>query len=286
MRAPAAPRPARSSGCNSRNTDYLVGYGLARWGADDPAASAVLRRSLAAIEAPRHFLHQVDDRYLAHYVHTSWFRALPHMQRIGPPAPPPRGIRWFPHARVLVSHAEDSSLYVAAGKGGVVVRVEPDGRTELDAGWRADIRGHLTTTCWQEPAAQVDAREEDAAWVVRTEMPLRPHAFLRPTPLKHMALRIVGAIAGRRLVPALKARLIFRGRTTGARFRRLVRVEGTTARIRDAFSGRPLENVRREGAYSLRHVSSGGGFSFAETAPPHPFARISTWAADGRPGEP
>src|SRR5260221_5799055 len=42
---------------NSRNTDYLVGYGLARWGADDPAASARLPRSLAPIEGPRHFLH-------------------------------------------------------------------------------------------------------------------------------------------------------------------------------------------------------------------------------------
>jgi hypothetical protein len=252
---------------NSRNTDYLVGYGLARWGAELPAASGVLRRSLVPIGSPRHFLHRVDDRYLGHYVHSSWFRALPYLDRLGPAASPAQGARWFPQCRVLVSHGQDASVYVAAGKGGVVVREDAEGRVELDAGWRGETRGRLTTTCWQEPAARVDARPEADAWIVRTEMPLRAHGFLRPTPLQHLALRIVGALAGQRLVPALKARLIFRNRDTGARFVREVRVEGTSASVRDAFSGAPLENPRREGHYSLRHVSSAGGFSFSEMAP-------------------
>lgn len=249
---------------NSRNTDYLSGYGPARFAAEVPEAAAVLRASLAGLASPRHFLHHVDDRYLGHYVHTSWFRAWPHLTSVGEAAPPARGVTWLPHARLLVAHADDASLYVAAGKGGVVVRVTRDGAIEQDTGWRGTIAGRLTTTCWQERAAEVEAVERSDGWHVRTTMPLRRHGFLVPTPLKHLALRVAGAVAGRTLIPWLKRRLIFRNDDTGARFTREVRVAGGEAWIRDAFAGTPIAGLRREGAYSLRHVSSAGGFSFAE----------------------
>jgi hypothetical protein len=249
---------------NSRNTDYLSGYGPARFAAEVPEAAAVLRASLAGLASPRHFLHHVDDRYLGHYVHTSWFRAWPHLSAVGEAAPPPRGVHWLSHARILVSHADEATLYVAAGKGGVVVRVARDGTIEQDTGWRGTIAGRLTTTCWQERAAEVEAVERADGWHVRTTMPLRRHGFLVPSPLKHLALRVAGAVAGRTLIPWLKRRLIFRNDDTGARFTRTVRVLGGEAWVHDAFAGTPIEERRREGAYSLRHVSSAGGFSFAE----------------------
>lgn len=258
---------------NSRNTDYLSGYGLVRFAALSPAAAAVVRDTIAGIGSPRHFLHHIDDRYLAHYVHTSWFRALPHLAAMGPAAPAARGTRWFPLARILVSHSDAASVYVAAGKGGTVVRVEPGGACEFDQGWRGEVAGRITTTCWQEAEARVEARAEGDGWRVETEMPLRRHGFMVPSPWKHLALRIAGTLAGRRLIPLLKKRLIFRGEPNGARFRRSVRVERGEVWIADTFSGVPLERPRREGAYSLRHVSSAGGFSFAElergSAPRH-----------------
>lgn len=253
---------------NSRNTDYVSGYGLVRFASLSGAAAAVVHATVAGIESPRHFLHHIDDRYLAHYVHTSWFRALPHLAAMGPAAAPARGTRWFPHARILVSHSEDASLYVAAGKGGTVVRSSRGGALEFDQGWRGEVAGRLTTTCWQEAEAVVSAEPDGAGWVVRTEMPLRRHGFMVPSPLKHLALRIVGTFAGRRLIPLLKQRLIFRGDPNGARFTRRVRVEGGEAWIDDAFTGTALQHRRREGAYSLRHVSSAGGFSFSELEPP------------------
>ena len=60
---------------------------------------------------------------------------------------------------------------------------------------------------------------------------------------------------------------IFRQDDTGARFTREVRLQGDEAWVRDAFHGTPIEGRAREGAYSLRHVSSAGGFSFAEWDP-------------------
>ena len=252
---------------NSRNTDYLSGYGPARFAAEVPEAAAVVRASLAGLDSPRHFLHHVDDRYLGHYVHTSWFRAWPHLASVGAAATAPRGVHWFPHARILVSRTEAATLYVAAGKGGAVVRVARDGAVEQDTGWRGTIAGRLTTTCWQERAAEVEASEQPDGWRVRTSMPLRRHGFLVPTPFKHLALRLVSAVAGRTLIPWLKRRLIFRQDDTGARFTREVRVQGDEAWVRDAFHGTPIEGRAREGAYSLRHVSSAGGFSFAEWDP-------------------
>lgn len=259
---------------NSRNTDYLSGYGLVRFASLSPEAAAVVHASLARLGSARHFLHHIDDRYLAHYVHTSWFRALPHLGAMLPPAAPARGARWFPGARVFVTHDEHSSLYVAAGKGGTVVRVTAAGELEFDQGWRGSVAGAATTTCWQEAAAEVSAQAEGQAWVVRTSMPLRQHRFLVPSPFKHLVLRVLGAVAGRAIIPLLKRQLIFSEVLNGAHFTREVRVQGSEAWIRDAFSGREIEQRRREGAYSLRHVSSGGSFSFAELAPPPAVAHL------------
>ncbi|MEQ1833410.1 MAG: hypothetical protein ABL977_10180 [Candidatus Eisenbacteria bacterium] len=252
---------------NSRNTDYLSGYGLVRFASLSPEAAAVVHASLAHLASARHFLHHIDDRYLAHYVHTSWFRALPHLADMLAPGALAQGARWFPHARMLVVHDAQASLYVAAGKGGTVVRVTQAGELECDQGWRGSVAGVPTTTCWQESAAEVSAQADGEAWVVRTAMPLRQHRFLVPSPLKHLVLRVLGAVAGRALIPLLKRRLIFSQVPNGARFEREVRVQGGAAWIRDTFAGRPLAERRREGAYSLRHVSSGGSFSFAELAP-------------------
>ena len=268
---------------NSRNTDYLSGYGVVRFASISPEAAAVVHATVSRVESPRHFLHHIDDRYLAHYVYTSWYRALAHLGAMGPAAPPARGARWFPHARILVAHEAGASVYVAAGKGSTLVRAGADGEMEFDQGWRGEVAGRLTSTCWQEAEATVSARADGGAWIVRTEMTLRRHAFMVPSPLKHLVLRVAGAIAGRHLIPFLKKRLIFRGETNGARFVREVRVEHGQAWIRDAFSGKPLEHRRREGAYSLRHVSSAGGFLFAELAPGEGSANLHSEAEPAPP---
>ena len=200
-------------------------------------------------------------------MYTSWFRGLPHLEAMGPAAEPVLGTRWFQDARILVSHSDEASLYVAAGKGGTVVRVARDGATELDQGWRGEVAGRITTTCWQERDARVETRQDGDAWMITTDMPLRRHGYVVPNPSKHLALRLAASIAGRRLIPLLKKRLIFRGATNGASFSRTVRVVGSEVWIADAFNGSPLERRRRERAYSLRHVSSAGGFSFVELSP-------------------
>jgi hypothetical protein len=158
-------------------------------------------------------------------------------------------VHWFPHARILVSHTEAATLYVAAGKGGAVVRVARDGAVEQDTGWRGTIAGRLTTTCWQERAAEVEASEQPDGWRVRTSMPLRRHGFLVPTPFKHLALRLVSAVAGRTLIPWLKRRLIFRqddtGRGSRARcasrgMKRGCAMRSTALRSRDARAKGPI----------------------------------------------
>lgn len=263
----AGPGGAVPRFVNSRNTDYLSGYGIVRFASLSGEAASLVHATLAALESPLHFLHHIDDRYLTHYVHTSWFRAWCHLGAMQAPSAPARGTHWWPEARVWVSHDDAASRWVAAGKGGVVVRVTRTGETEYDTGWRGTVDGHLTTTCWQEREARVEARAEAGEWVVTTDMPLRRHAFVTPSPLKHVVLRIASAVAGRRLIPLLKRQLIFRGEPCGVRFRREVRLGAEGAVVRDAFEGRGFSHREREGAYSLRHVSSGGGFAFAELAP-------------------
>ena len=70
------------------------------------------------------------------------------------------------------------------------------------------------------------------------DMPLRRHGYVVPTPTKRLALLAGGFVAGRRLIPLLKRRLIFRRAANGARFSRTVRVVGDETWIADAFHGK------------------------------------------------
>ena len=63
---------------NSRNTDYLVPYGLVRLALHnpEPATLALVHRLFANAASPEHFFGAVDDRYVSHYIGQSLFRAI------------------------------------------------------------------------------------------------------------------------------------------------------------------------------------------------------------------
>ncbi len=251
---------------NSRNTDYVVPYGLARAAARSPRAAWLVETLFAGAADPAHFLAATDDRYHAHYVGASCLRALPHLERLAPPeAPPQRGAVWFPGCGHLAHHAADGSwtAYVAAKKGGVV-RVHRRGAPPLaEHGWRVGEGEKLWTSNWWSDDWQVE--KEDTAVTVRGRM----HAagFLVPTPPKHAALRFLAWLFGPRLLPWLRRRLIFRPHAaTGPRFERRVEVSDAGVAVRDRIEGAAGLTPRRAPRQNLRHVASADSFSPEELA--------------------
>jgi hypothetical protein len=62
---------------NSRNTDYLVIYGITRMAlAGNETAGAIVKQVVSNLQSPGHFLNRTDDRYSVHYVYASYFRSL------------------------------------------------------------------------------------------------------------------------------------------------------------------------------------------------------------------
>ncbi len=245
---------------NSRNTDYILSYGLAELGKHDEVASAVVHRSLGRIDQPSHFYHHIDERYSVHYVYTSLLRSLTAISNLAKPAPRVDGDLWMESAGIYVSHRRGISLHVAARKGGIAVRTSGDGKRDADYGWRGELGGKLTATHWQEPEAEVAFNKSGDQAELDIRTPLKTHGALVPTPWKHMVIRILAVCFGSKLIPHIKNVIIFRKTKSGTIFRRHIKIADGTLRICDSFAGRNPSNLRRASSYSLRHVSSAGSF--------------------------
>jgi hypothetical protein len=253
---------------NSRNTDYVVPYGLVRTGARNPRAAWLVARLFAGLDGRDHPIRATDDRYHAHYVFASIVRSLPHLAALVPAEPvPPAGERWLPGCGYWVVWAPDGAwtAYVAARKGGLVRIHRAGGRPPVvEHGWRIHAPGRLWTTNWWSPAWRV-------AWEpgrVRVEGRCQRGRFRLPTPLRHVALRLLARLVGARLVPLLKRALIFRpGPADGPDFARTVEMGPDGVRLVDRLGGLPGGVAAPGPRQNLRHVASADSFSPEEWRP-------------------
>lgn len=257
---------------NSRNTDYLTPYGLARLGASDPVASGVVRAMLARVAEPDHYLHATDDRYSCHYLGTSHFRALEHLDALCAPAPLAceAGEEVFlPGAGIFLRHGDGRSLFFAGRKGGVCYVFGSDGLRDADFGWRARKGKKIAATHWQSGEWDCALRKENGETVLVSAGPVTLRGFFVSTPLRHAVLRLLSLCFGNRLIPFLKDKMIFRGGGSGLRFERRLRLTGGGGLLTDALSGPGAGNLEWRPApqSSLRHVASAARFCAEELLP-------------------
>jgi hypothetical protein len=250
---------------NSRNTDYVVPYGLVRAGARHPGAAWLVEALFRDVDAPSHFLWATDDRYHAHYIFASVVRCLPHLGALAPAAPPaPAASTWLAGCRLWIYRPPDGSwtAYVAGSKGGLVRVHRRDGRPAVvDHGWRVYRERRVWTTNWWSAEWSV-TRDEGA---LRIRGHCQRAAFHPPTPARHAALRVLAWLLRDRLVPLLKRVLIFRpGSADGPAFERRVEVSAGGVHVQDrlgAFAGARAAPGPRQ---NLRHVASADSFSAEE----------------------
>ena len=264
------------SALNSRNTDYVVPYGLARAAEYLPEASWLLENLFGGAGDPGHFLWATDDRYHCHYIYASVVRVLPWLGRRTKARAPARVIStdWLPGCGFWIRHmgtpdkpeAVIRTLYVAACKGGIV-RLHDSRRPPLaEYGLRVldPGTGKLWTTNWWDPSNtwEID-REGDR---VRVAGSLRAASPRVSTPAVHVGLRLAAFLFRERLIPWLKAALIFRDnrrRSAGeCRFERTVTVHPdgkVTVDTEVVFPGIDVR-VTPGPRQHLRHVASAESF--------------------------
>jgi hypothetical protein len=250
---------------NARNTDYIVPYGIARFLGDlreRGTAAHVLQAFFADASSPEHFLAAVDDRYYCHYIGHSLFRALPLIRaweaaggaKTGGPSESYllKGCGYYFHRGV----GGTCDALVSGRKGGIAT-FWLQGHEVSDFGWvvrteKADWVSHWWSDDWRlEPLGQG----------LRVEGRLTPHIENESTPFRHMVLRGVSLLFGRRIIGLLKEKMIFKEkRSVDYRFSRDVEWLDNGVRITDVIHVPPLGRVTRAPRSSKRHVASADSF--------------------------
>lgn len=254
---------------NSRNTDYVVPYGLVRTAARNPTAAWLVATLFARLGDPQHAIWATDDRYHLHYIYASIVRSIPHLSNIGAEsAPHPPDQQWLPGCGFWVKRERSAGIavYVAAHKGGLVrvQRAAPDG-TRVDHGWRARQGKTIWASNWWGDHWRIEAGADH----IRVAGRLQACRYQVATPPKHLVLRAVSWLVRERLIAWLKRVLIFRpGNARGPEFLREVRVTSDFLEIKDQLG--PLAGcvARPAPRQNLRHVASADSFHAEEWSKP------------------
>lgn len=257
---------------NSRNTDYIVPYGLIRMAARRPLARTVVETLFRSPDNPQHFLNATDDRYLCHYVYQSCIRGLEQIpvmtEQQGELPCQKGGDRFYPAAGIHILHVPGKrSIFTAARKGGVYYLYDPQGLVCADFGWRNRIGDNrVALTHWQHPDNQPLFRHEAGASIIEINGVVSVHGWPESTPLRHAVLRVLAYLFGRRIIRLLKGAMIFRAESCGIVYCRKIVITETGIGCSDRFSGRGLYafDPVPAPAYSLRHVASAGNFNREE----------------------
>ncbi len=268
---------------NSRNTDYIAPYGLIRMAESNPLAARVVAVLFGDLEKPAHFLNATDDRYLCHYIYQSCFRGIEQLSRMTTRSerlPCEAGVqKYLCESGVHVQHTPGiRSIFTAARKGGVYYIYGSGGLVCADFGWRYRCRdGRVALTHWQHPESSAAFGQETTAVTIESRGVVTVHGWPESTPLRHIALRVLSYLFGRRLISRLKEKMIFRAESSGITYCRKVTITADGLSCSDNFSGRGLDSFEPVPAppYSLRHVASAGNFHAEELSLPLQPVRVT-----------
>lgn len=256
---------------NSRNTDYLVPYAIARMIVEPSASQELARAVFLALyqrDLDGHFLAPTDDRYWCHYIGHSVFRALRVLQgreaELQGPVATWSGMarRFMPlsgHARLSSDETVEPLIeaLVSARKGGIVTARWITGAEFSDFGWVVSGARGLFISHWWNHDWQVECQDGEVSCAGK----MVAHREHDNTPWKHMALRLASFVCGRRLIVFLKKVLIFKRAESPLSFSRRIQLRGAELVIEDQIDGLESEDrVSVAPRFSKRHVASADSF--------------------------
>jgi hypothetical protein len=255
--------PTRGAGMhNARNTDYIVPYGIARFLNESEffdCAANTLNRIYEKADHPGHFLHAVDDRYYCHYIGHSIFRALPLLKKMSSTKNETFLKTQFFEGTghwLLADTPSGCSALVSSKKGAIATFCFGEA-TVTDYGWVLSDGKQEWVSHWWADFWETKRTENE----IMVSGFLTPHSENESAPLKHMALRGLSLIFGRKIIGLLKDKLIFKERASSPyTFTRSIRFDAGEITVCDEFKLDEGMTFKRAPRSSKRHVASADSY--------------------------
>ncbi|MEA2013061.1 MAG: hypothetical protein U9O87_08320 [Verrucomicrobiota bacterium] len=248
---------------NSRNTDYVLPYGLVRIAKKNPMASWLVHKLFENSDSSDHFLWSTDDRYCCHYIFSSVVRAYSLLEQMATPETPRFKERdWLPGSGILIHRpSTDITVFVGASKGGLL-RIHKKGLVpQTDNGWRI-VRGHhMWVSNWWSCNWDIDYSNSS----IKITGPCQRVSFFQATPSKHLLLRSLAFILRQHLIPILKRLMIFRPNcANGPFYSREIHIKANELSVVENIKQFPGAKLFRGPRQNMRHVASADSFSDEE----------------------
>ncbi len=249
---------------NSRNTDYVVPYGLVRAASRNAEAAWLVHQLFNGINANDHFMNAIDDRYNCHYIFSSLVRAIPHLKNMLPAkAPTLPEHAWFEGCGYWIRRTQNRkvTVFFSANKGGLV-RVHRKGKAPIiDSGWRVIRKTKIWTNNWWTNKWVSKVTSERAA----VSGSMQHVRYFSPYPLMHVLLRATSFLTFGQVIKFLKYLMIFRKHTTsGPRYSRQVHFSQYHLEIIDKIHPSQGTVAKKSPRQNLRHVASADSYSEEE----------------------
>lgn len=254
---------------NSRNTDYIVPYGIFNLAIQEKEFLPLVSLLLKKITDPFNYLETTDDRYLCHYVYTSSTRAINALLKLEKSLNNCEPIELkevynLNSSGIFIKRQANYTLYINSKKGGVIYLYDSKNLIYTNHGFRYVSRNQIAVTHWltEQNTIQLNLNQ-NSKLSIQGQMVSRK--WLLPSPFKHLVLRTISFFLGRKIIPFLKKVFIFGDKQIPINFRRDIVVEEDKIEIDDILTINDnkynLDNIVVSPYYSLRHVSSAVRFT-------------------------
>jgi len=256
---------------NSRNTDYIVPYGISRFLGSEKtevrnAALRIMVKIFQGASNHDHFLSAIDDRYINHYIGLSLFRSVNFLKTINIHSCNlvlneykdfsfhNCGIYW-------ITNKENNCRVLISGRKGGNVSIYAHDKKGSDFGWIVSMPKLQLISNWWSNDWEINIKNN----VFSIHGNLFPHKELQSSPLKHLILRLSSLLLGHRLINFLKRQIIFKSTKTKITFNRKIKILKKSIQLEDTFFGlTDNANLSRPSRQSKRHVASADSYHYED----------------------
>lgn len=250
---------------NSRNTDYIVPYGLTRFIESDNKQTRFKARQIIEIlynniEDPNHFFSAIDDRYWSHYIGHSIVRAHQILAKVADADKnidlPNADQIFYENSGYKMMHNNNVSVLISSKKGGIVT-IKKDKEYFTNFGLVVFRDDKQFVNHWWDDQLII----ENSSSEISIKGYLAGHIDNNSSPFKHMALRLLSFTFGHHIISFLKNQLIFKNKKSKYPFERKIILTGENIVIKDKISNiTQNEEVIEAPRFSKRHVASADSF--------------------------